>query len=199
MVAVLFAHRRSIYKTLDGVDVWDEDRDARRWPGGGPLVAHPPCRAWGRFRTFAKPEPHEKQLAIDAVAHVRRWGGVLEHPAHSTLWPECGLPSPARGAHDGWGGFTLHVDQVWWGHPAQKSTFLYIAGLVRSEVPSFDIPLVGPTHVIEANRARRRNGGDHLPYLPKSGREHTPPRFAEWLVELASRCTTPKEPPRGAD
>ena len=75
IVAVLFARRDSVYKTLPDLDVWDEPRDARKWPGGTSLVAHPPCRAWGRFKKFAKPAPHEKQLARDAVAHIRRWGG----------------------------------------------------------------------------------------------------------------------------
>ena len=44
-VAVLFARADSIYKTLPGCDVYDIKRDARTWPGGCPVVAHPPCRA----------------------------------------------------------------------------------------------------------------------------------------------------------
>jgi hypothetical protein len=36
MVAVLFARADSVYKALDGCDVWDIERDARRWPGGSP-------------------------------------------------------------------------------------------------------------------------------------------------------------------
>ena len=79
-IAILFARSDSIYHQLDA-DVWDEDRDARQFPGGVQVVAHPPCRAWGRLRRFAKPAPHEKDLARFAVAQVRRWGGVLEHPA----------------------------------------------------------------------------------------------------------------------
>ena len=77
-VAVLFARADSVYKTLPGVDVWDEARDARQWPGSGPAVAHPPCRAWGRLRAFANPAPHEKDMARFAVAKVREFGGVLE-------------------------------------------------------------------------------------------------------------------------
>jgi hypothetical protein len=38
-VAALFVLADSVYKTLPGVDAWDEARDARRWPGGGPVVA----------------------------------------------------------------------------------------------------------------------------------------------------------------
>lgn len=91
-VAVLFARADSVYKTLPGTDVWDAARDARNWPGGVPVVAHPPCRAWGRLAHMAKPKPDEKDLARWAVAQVRRFGGVLEHPAAS------GNP-PANPAH----------------------------------------------------------------------------------------------------
>jgi len=52
--AVLFARADSIYKQLD-CDVWDQERDALRWPGGASIVAHPPCRSWGRLRKLAKP------------------------------------------------------------------------------------------------------------------------------------------------
>lgn len=98
MISVLFARADSNYKALPSVDVWDAERDARTWPGGNPVVAHPPCRAWGRLRHFAKPRPDEKALAIFAVDQVRKWGGVLEHPASSTLWTEAGLPAPGRRA-----------------------------------------------------------------------------------------------------
>jgi hypothetical protein len=33
-VAALFVRADSIYKTLPGVDAWDEARDARQWPAG---------------------------------------------------------------------------------------------------------------------------------------------------------------------
>lgn len=46
-VAVLFARSDSVYKSIPGCDVWDINRDARNWKGGAPIVAHPPCRAWG--------------------------------------------------------------------------------------------------------------------------------------------------------
>src|SRR5579872_1544871 len=131
-VAVLFAHRKSVYKTLPGLDVFDEDRDARTYAGSWPVVAHPPCRGWGRFRKFAKPAEHELQLAIDAVATARRLGGVIEHPAHSRLWQVLGLPIGRE--TDDFGGFTIHVDQCWWSHPARKGTFLYVVGLDRRDV-----------------------------------------------------------------
>lgn len=86
-VAVLFARTDSVYKTLPDCDVWDIERDARNWLGGASVVAHPPCRGWGRLSHMAKPREDEKQLAFLAVHAVRAYGGVLEHPAHSKLWP----------------------------------------------------------------------------------------------------------------
>ncbi len=80
-VAVLFARRDSIYKTMDQCDVWDIDRDARLWPGGASIVAHPPCRAWGQLSHFAKPRHDEKALSVWAMDQVRRWGGGCRAPA----------------------------------------------------------------------------------------------------------------------
>lgn len=118
-VAVLYAKAGSIYHTLPGVDVWDMQRDARLWPGGCPVVAHPPCRAWGRLRKQAKPRPDEKTLALHVVQMVRTYGGVLEHPSSSTLWPAAGLPRPGAG-FDAWGGFSVEVLQHDWFHLTAK-------------------------------------------------------------------------------
>src|SRR5690348_15539512 len=100
-VAILFARRDSVYKTLPDCDVYDIDRDARTFPGGMPVVAHPPCRSWGILSHMAKPAPGERELALWAVDRVRECGGVLEHPRGSRLWVEKPLPAP--GQVDAWG------------------------------------------------------------------------------------------------
>lgn len=133
-VAVLFARADSVYKTLPGTDVFDIDRDARTWQGGAPVVAHPPCRTWSRLRNFAKAPPHEAGLAIWAVDQVRRYGGVLEHPQSSKLWPAAGLPEP--GQVDEFGGFTVGIRQFEWGHKADKPTLLYIVGIKPADLPA---------------------------------------------------------------
>lgn len=74
-VAALFVRADSHYKTMAGVECYDMERDARTYDGPWPVVAHPPCRAWGRLRTFANPRPDERNLARLAVAMVREWGG----------------------------------------------------------------------------------------------------------------------------
>lgn len=180
-VAVLFARSDSVYKTLPGCDVYDIERDARTWPGGAPIVAHPPCRAWGGLRHFAKPRPDEKDLARWAVQQIIRWGGVLEHPAGSTLWQDMALPPPGqRRDYIGW---TLPIDQNWWGHRARKRTWLYIVGCEPRDVPDMPIVLGETTHVVQS---RRRT--DYRPHITKPEREHTPIELARWLVELAGRC-----------
>lgn len=193
-VAVLFARQDSIYKAMEGCDVWDIERDARKWPGGAPVVGHPPCRAWGGLRHFAKPRPDEKKLATWCVGMLRKWGGVLEHPAGSTLWPTCNLPEP--GLKDGWGGFTIIVPQFWWGHLAEKNTRFYIVGCKPRSLPEIPLVLGEPTHSIgHKNYSTHRDvikPGEKKELL-KSAREKTPPALARWLVELARRCEAPKK------
>lgn len=169
-VAVLFARQDSIYKTMPECDVWDIERDARKWPGGAPVVAHPPCRSWGRLRQFAKPREGEKELALWAVEQVNRYGGVLEHPATSTLWQAIGAQP----------GKFITVDQWWWGHRAEKRTTLYCVGGEWGEIP---FRMGRPTHCIRPTKSYPR-----LPSVTKAEREHTPPDFARWLVDLAQRC-----------
>jgi hypothetical protein len=184
IVAVLFARSDSIYKSIPGVDVWDEARDARRWPGGCPAVAHPPCRLWAKLRQFARAKDPvaERQLAIDAVRWVQEFGGVIEHPAESTLWVHCSLPSPGR-APDGFGGWTAEVRQCDWGHKAEKLTWLYIVGCHPDDLPALP-PRGEPTGVIKPQRGVPRDGRK---IVTKAEREHTPPALAEWLVDLARR------------
>lgn len=186
-VAVLFARADSIYKRLPGCDVYDEQRDALTWPGGAPIVGHPPCRSWGSLRHFAKPQPGERELALWCVDRIREHGGVLEHPNASRLWPEYGLPS-VGGERDAFGGWTLVVDQDWWGHRAEKRTRLYIVGCEPADVPPVPIRLEDPPRVISASARRRKGHPQWRPLVRKSEREATPPAFAEWLVELARRC-----------
>jgi hypothetical protein len=183
-VAVLFARQDSIYKQMPGTDVWDIERDARKWDGGSSLVAHPPCRAWASLRHCAKPRDGEKDLALLAIQHIRRWGGVLEHPQLSTLWKVAGLPEPGR--RDEFNGWTLIVDQQWWGHRARKRTRLYIVGCEPASIPTMPLVLGEATHTVGLwsgrDKARAR------PSISKPEYEATPPEFAGWLVELARRC-----------
>ena len=192
MVAILFVRLHfSYYRNISDVEIYDISRDARTYNGPHPVVAHPPCRAWGRLRHMAVHQPGEKDLARRAVFLVRQFGGVLEHPAGSMLWHEEVLPLP--GQQDAFGGWTLPVSQKWWGHEAEKPTWLYIVGCTPKNIPPIPFS-IAPAIGICGTPGRRRDGsrlrpGDtgYRPEIAKSKRELTPPRFAAWLVELAHR------------
>jgi hypothetical protein len=188
MIAVLFARADSYYKTLPECDVWDAERDARKWPGGCPVVAHPPCRAWGGLSHMAKPRHDEKDLARWAVAQVRQWGGVLEHPKKSKLWADQGLPRTGYDAYDGW---TLPIFQSSFGHRAEKATLLYIVGCKPENIPDLPLQLGRATHVVGNGTTNHPQPGDagYRPAIRHAEREHTPPELARWLLELAKRCT----------
>lgn len=172
-VAVLFTHARTHYRELPNVEIYDRRRDARSFRGGIPVVAHPPCRAFSRYlRKQAKPEPHEKTLAYFALACVRAYGGVLEHPRLSTLFDECAIPKP-NDPPDKWG-YTIEIWQWWWGYPGgKKRTWLYICGVPMDRLPMIPFRLWTP--------------GDYerWRHLSRSARCATPIALCEWLVAVA--------------
>lgn len=137
MIAALFVHKGGAYYGLAGVDPWDEARDARLYAGPWAVVAHPPCARWCRLAGLVEARWGHKRgedggCFASALASVRRWGGVLEHPAYSDAWAVFGLPAPPRSG--GWvrglcGGWACHVEQGRYGHPAKKATWLYAFGV----------------------------------------------------------------------
>lgn len=181
-VAALYVDPNGPYPKMPGIDCWDEARDARLYAGPHPVVAHPPCGPWSRLRPFCRHQPRE--LALIAIDQVRRWGGVLEHPDASTLWLARDLPMPGW-FPDAFGGWSVLVDQVSWGHKARKRTLLYVVGLGPAEVT---LRTGGtPTHVVSTRKRSSR-----LPVLSREARRRTPPDFAEWLVDIARRSRAPE-------
>lgn len=185
-VAVLFARADSVYKMLPGTDVYDIDRDARTWPGGSPVVAHPPCRLWASLRTKSKAPPEEKDYARWAMQQVRENGGVLEHPWLSTLWDEYGLRSERRDAH----GFMWPVDLFDFGFQAKKRTGLYIVGIEPQFLPARPLRLGEATHTVGLWSGRDKD--KCRPSIAKSQFDSTPSVMADWLVEISRRTTTLK-------
>src|SRR4051794_38687292 len=135
-VAALFVDPAGVYYGLPDVDPWDEKRDARLYAGPWPVVAHPPCARWCMLAPLNE-SMYGYKIGDDAgafaaaLAAVRRFGGVLEHPAHSLAWPAFQLPSPIR---HGWQtslddpGWSTEVSQVAYGHPCRKRAWLYSVG-----------------------------------------------------------------------
>lgn len=142
MIAALYVETDGVYYGLPDVDPWDRSRDAREYAGPHPVIAHPPCKRWGRFWHGSTRKPHQFKLGADAgtfhcaLVAVRSYGGVLEHPEHSQAWQWFGIKTPGD---DGWtaadfyGGWTCRVEQGFYGHFSRKQSWLYAHGV---ELPS---------------------------------------------------------------
>lgn len=197
VIAALFVARGGVYTDLPGVDAWTEDRDARRYSGPWPVVAHPPCARWGAYWYGSPSGSKRYKLGDDgdcfasALAAVDRFGGVLEHPAGSLAWPAFGIPAPL--ASGGWSQvFTLTGPRVWtccveqghYGHRARKRTWLYCCGPAGFSPPSLlwgsSAPALGPSA-----RARTRGAVERMSHRERLG---TPPAFRDLLLSIARSC-----------
>ncbi|KQT08690.1 hypothetical protein ASG40_11745 [Methylobacterium sp. Leaf399] len=204
-MAALYVQPDGCYADLPGVEVWDQARDARTYAGPHPVVAHPPCQRWGRFWHGSTRKPHQYLLGDDegcfaaSLTAVRRWGGVLEHPADSHAWAAYGLNRPQRIgrwiAADFEGGWTCHVEQGHYGHFSRKPTWLYAVGV---DLPDL-IWGAGPQrlHPIALERhgyakARRIGMAAMIGGKDKTRiREATPPAFRDVLIGIARSLPSP--------
>lgn len=209
MIAALYVQTGGCYFGLPDVDPWDEARDARRYAGPWPVVAHPPCQRWGKM-WFGQPLTvkltGERKVKGDdggcfeaALASVRRWGGVLEHPWGSHAWPHFGLNVPPRDG--GWvnadfeGGWTCCVEQGEYGHYARKPTLLLAYGVKLPSLRWAESEARLDPAVVERmglERAKRlgevgaRGGGTDS--APRIG---TPPEFRDLLLSIAASVEVP--------
>jgi hypothetical protein len=198
VIAALYVDREGPYADLRGVDVWCEARDARRYHGPYPVVAHPPCERWGRYWSGGPNPAAERRAKGDdggcfahALACVRAYGGVLEHPEASHAWAHFGLARP-----DGpdWiradaFGYTACVAQGHYGHPAQKKTWLYAVGctlpaLARGPFKGTRID-TGFASKAAARAARDAPGYVPIKRLSLKERLHTPTAFRDMLIFMA--------------
>jgi hypothetical protein len=136
-IAALFVDPAGVYAGLPDVELWDEARDARQYVGPWPVVAHPPCNRWTVPLAYVNQTRYGHRVGDDggcfeaALAAVRTWGGVLEHPRDSIAWSRFELPRPRR---ECWVaslldvGVATVVDQHAYGHPCKKETWLYYVG-----------------------------------------------------------------------
>lgn len=177
MIAALYVETNGIYYGLPNVDPWDEQRDARLYDGPYPVVAHPPCKSWS-IMGQCRPEiirGEDGGCFKAALAAVRKFGGVLEHPANSHAWSRFHLPRPPW---EGWArdltdpGWVCHVDQRQYGHRAHKRTWLYYIG---DPPPMLRWGTGSPSRVT----VRNDGGGG------RDQRSRTPIEFRDLLIELA--------------
>lgn len=202
MIAALFVETDGTYYGIPDVDPWDVKRDARKYAGPHPVVAHPPCQLWVNMagvnfiRYRDRPNNVRNRPGNDlgcfaaALEAVRNYGGVLEHPAGSFAWDTFGLPRPPetgwrlnsrelRGTIYEW---TCEVWQTAYGHKARKRTWLYYVG--ENPPPEMDWRREAGTHQVgwfDRNK----------PTLGKRAASATPPAFRDALLDLArhSRLT----------
>jgi hypothetical protein len=138
VIAALYVETGGVYFGLPDVDPWDEARDARLYNGPWPVVAHPPCTRWCCFARanetrFGYKVGDDGGTFAAALAAVRKYGGVLEHPALSLAWAAHDLPEPRSSG--GWTlcltdpGATAYVEQGRYGHVTRKATWLYAVGV----------------------------------------------------------------------
>jgi hypothetical protein len=191
MIAALYVEEGGAYYGLDGVDPWPEARDARLYAGPWPVVAHPPCARWCQLAPVNQARYGHKVgddggCFASALAAVRTWGGVLEHPALSLAWPAFDLPRPPS---RGWsrsfcGGWTAHVEQRHYGHRARKATWLYAFGV---DLPSLLWgPGPKPEVWISADRPRHELAAMGIGQMQKAEAKATPPAFRDLLLSIAS-------------
>lgn len=176
-VAALYVDPKGPYFSMAGVECWDESRDARAYSGPHPVVAHPPCGPWGKLSHFSR---QDNSGGPAAVAAVRRYGGILEHPLGSKLWERCGMPRPGCGM-DEYGGHTVTVDQCAYGHCTRKATLLYIVGAPAPTLLTGGVP----THSICNGRGQNLANGTRRPRATALQARLTPPAFAQLLVHIA--------------
>ncbi len=181
--------------------------DARRYAGPWPVVAHPPCQRWGKFwagQPLHIKKTGERKVKGDdggcfrcALAAVRLWGGVLEHPEGSHAWAHFGLRKPPR--EGGWvraddHGWTCCVEQGRYGHYARKPTWLYAVrtdlpalawGKSAPQFPQWALEKYGEAYCRRAGELAFKGGGKD-----STVRIGTPPAFRDVLLTMA-RSVTP--------
>jgi hypothetical protein len=206
MIAALFVETGGCYFGLEGVDPWDEPRDARKYAGPWPVVAHPPCERWGRYWFGGPTIVRENRPYLvkgddggcfeSALASVRKWGGVIEHPEGSHAWRAYELITPPRdGAWvvaDWLGGWTCCIEQGAYGHRARKATWLYACGVALPSLRwgraqgKFDLLDV---HARSKEERARLVKTVICQQMSKRQRKATPLPFRDLLISIAETAS----------
>ena len=187
-IAALYVEAGGCYYGLDGVDPWDEARDARLYAGPHSVVAHPPCDRWHllsavNHKRWGYTINEDGGCFKAALEAVRKWGGVLEHPAESRAFRMHGIPEPARGR---WqrtldGDWVTEVNQSAYGHRARKRTWLLYCG--DTMPPTLDWTDKRGTHRVGVGWAA--DSVRPLPHMAKSEALATPEPFRDLLIGMA--------------
>lgn len=196
MIAALYVAKGGCYYGLEGVDPWDESRDARHYHGPWRVVAHPPCNRWCQMAPVNQAR-YGQRIGDDegcfaaALSAVRKWGGVLEHPAYSLAWPAFDLPRPGA---VGWvkgfcGGWSAQIEQRNYGHRARKATWLYCHG-IDNPPPLKWGKGPAPEAWISTDRPRATLAARGIDQLSKREAKATPLPFRDLLLSIARSAET---------
>ena len=190
-IAALYVQKDGSYYGLPGVDPWDEERNAMLYDGPDPVVAHPPCARWCQLAGLVEARYGYKRgddggTFAAALEAVRRFGGVLEHPAYSSAWAAHGLAAPPTGG--GWqrdlcGGWSCYIEQASYGHRARKATWLYIHG-AHPPLMRFGRSH-GVAHEAVVSGCANNTRGDGRPRLFGRASSATPVEFRDILIAMA--------------
>lgn len=192
-VAALYVSPSGPYPSMPDVECWDEKRNALLYDGPHPVVAHPPCARWCRLAKFVE-KTYGHSVGDDggtfaaALASVRKWGGVLGHPAFSLAWRAHGLidPSPRGGWQKTFDGeWVCSLAQSAYGHVATKGTWLLACGVTPPKTdwrrPKGEFSIGSYTRRKDGTVDRK----DARRVREKSLAIHSTVTFAEYLVSMA--------------
>jgi hypothetical protein len=189
VIAALYVETNGCYFGLPDVDPWDMKRDARLYDGPNSVVAHPPCARWSTLAhvnraRYGTPIGSDDGCFAAALASVRKFGGVLEHPRNSKAFAAFGLHAPVSGR------WTLNAPGEWvtcvaqgnYGHRANKLTWLFVSG-----------PRPAPLDWSPPPPPKAWIGGDprlqvDVEHMCKKERLKTPEPFRELLLTIARNC-----------
>ena len=191
LCAALFVQENGCYSECNLIDAWPERRNAKNYEGPLPVVAHPPCQLWGSlaFVNYARWGGEHNRPGNDggcfksALESVKKWGGVLEHPAKTRAWAEHGLEKP-KGS--GWiasssGGWVCEVWQSAYGHRANKATWLYCTG--KDKPAEMKWERLKGSHQVGYRDQRGKFA--NKPTLSKKEANATPIEFRDKLISIA--------------
>lgn len=191
-VAALFVESGGCYYGLCNVDPWDIEKDARKYQGPFPIVAHPPCERWGKLSlvNYARYGGDHNRPGNDggcfesALLSLMKYGGVIEHPRSSMAFAHFNIGKPLFGA---WtvsrieGCWITEVYQSTYGHRANKATWL----LYKGETKPFDLDWARTPGTHQVGFADQRGKERNKPTLSKKEARATPERFRDELLKLA--------------
>jgi hypothetical protein len=191
VIAALFVAAGGAYAGLPDVDPWmpsethGSTRARRQW------WRIPLARDGAAWLAWWKPDGATSE-ARTTVALRPRW-------RTSDAWAAFDLPVPPRTG--GWvrgicGGWSCHVEQGRYGHPAKKATWLYAVGVVPPTLKWVSVADISSENGFSLcgnkvksaalmSKCRNHTGTDARPRISGKAASATPPEFRDVLLSIA--------------